>query len=454
MMRPEGHLISAVAAGSIAADLGLAPGDYLLLIDGSAVVDIFDYHMRQQEEQLLLTVRRQDSVIEYEIEKDEAEDLGLSFANPLMQDCLECDNNCVFCFIDQLPPGLRSSLYVKDDDLRLSFLTGNYATLTNLTDQELERLIQLRFSPLNISVHTTDPQLRKKMLRNKKAGDVLQRLQKIAAAGLEINCQIVLCPELNDGDQLDKTLADLAGLGPQLASVAVVPVGLTRHRTANRLFPLRPFSQAEAARLLDQIDAHQTGFLACQGRRLVYAADEFYLLAGRPLPAAAYYEGYPQLENGVGMMTNFIAELEEGLTGAKPAPAWSGHLVLGTGTAAVAMFTPFLAQLARLAGCPVTVWPVENEFFGKTVTVAGLVTGQDIKKQLAEPLTQLKQAGQVPLLLLPDSMFKADAEIMLDDITREELVRALDVPVIIVAASGTELVRQLVLIGQGQGEIK
>ncbi|MDW7655871.1 MAG: DUF512 domain-containing protein [Bacillota bacterium] len=475
MDQPEGHRISAVEAGSIAAELGLKPGDFLLQIDGQPLTDIFDYRLLQLKDTLLLTVSQQGVVIEYDIEKDEDEELGLAFTNPMLQDCSECDNHCIFCFIDQLPPGMRSSLYFKDDDLRLSFLSGNYATLTNLSDEALDRLIRYRFSPMNVSVHTTNPTLRRKMIRHREAGNILQRLQRIADAGLQINCQIVLCPGVNDGVELERTLADLIALGPSVGSIALVPVGITRYRQQNGLFPIRAYLQAEAAEILDLVCRLQHKLLQERGTRLVYAADEFYLKAGADLPDAASYEDFPQLENGVGMAAAMLADLDRGLSnqslsgrttpGAEPvwqvmpaSPALEAvqlpePVLIVTGTAAAPLFVPYRERMATIAGCPVQIMPIKNEFFGDSVTVAGLTTGQDIIEQMQPVVDQLRTVGRMPLLLLPASMFKADEAIMLDDMSLQQLSDRLAVPVWVGRPDGTAIAGLLKRIRQNKGDL-
>ena len=455
MMEPEEHLISAVEPDSIASDLGIQPGDFLLRLDGDTLIDIFDYRLRQLKSELLLTVRQHGRVTEYEIEKDEDEDIGLSFANPMLQDCTSCSNHCLFCFIDQLPGGMRASLYFKDDDLRMSFLNGNYATLTNLSDEALDRLIGYRYSPMNISVHTTNPVLRQKMIRHPRAGILMEQLRRIADAGLQINSQIVLCPGLNDGAELDRTLADLLTLGEAVGSIALVPVGITRYRRQNRLYALEPYRADQARAVLEQTQAVQQRMLTQRGTRLLYAADEFYLTAGIPLPPAADYEDFPQLENGVGMAALLRADLDEGLAAPDPVPAdiaWRAvpadfmgregptALLLATGTAAADLLQPYSDAMGRRCGLPVHVEAVANHFFGETVTVAGLLTGRDLAEQLAEPIRRLERAGLQPLLLLPSSMFRSDAPVMLDETTVQSLSDRLKVPVLVSRPDGKALV--------------
>ncbi len=441
MDEQQGYRIDSVEPESIAADLGLQAGDRLLALDGQAIEDLFDYRLKQLKTQLLVSVLQAGQWIEYDIEKEEADDLGLTFEHPLMQACTTCDNHCLFCFIDQLPPGLRKSLYLKDDDLRLSFLEGTYATLTNLTDEALDRLISYRFSPMNVSVHTTDPLLRKKMLRNRKAGRVLDQLQRIAQAGLLLNIQIVLCPGLNDGQALDQTLTDLVNLGPSLNSVAIVPVGLTRHRTQNGLYPLRAFSAEEARDLIQQVEAWQEGERSRGKGRVVYASDEFFILAGLPMPQTSYYETFAQLENGVGMVALMRQQLTDALATGQPAAALGQqHILIGTGTAAAPFLTAFQPQLERRLGAAVTVVPFVNAFFGPQITVAGLVTGQDVLAQARPLIQQLTQSGQGVLLVLPVSMTRQGEPVFLDDLTVSDVQQDLGVPVRLCETDGASLV--------------
>jgi putative radical SAM enzyme (TIGR03279 family) len=481
MRNPQGQLISACLPGSIAADLGLSPGDRLLAIDGQSVRDVFDYRLRQLSEQLLLTIHHQDgTLVEYDIEKDEDEDLGLEFDNPMLDECTRCHNRCIFCFIDQMPPGLRKTLYFKDDDLRMSFLNGNYVTLTNIREEELDRMIAYRFSPMNISVHTTDPDLRRRMMGNRKAGNILQRLQKLAAAGIRLNCQIVLCPEWNDGTALDKTLADLVALGSNVLSIALVPVGVTRYRDENKLVPLRLFTTGEAAAVVDTVTAWQDRLLAETGSRVVYLGDEFYFRAERPIPVAEAYEDYPQLENGVGMAALFQDTIRQILAGElpslaqaplemAPSPAASTSaqpgtpstanrtekVLAATGTLAAPLLTGFAMDLSGHYQLPVTIVPVINDFFGSTVTVTGLLTGQDLVKQirplLAEESADAVAGGRVKLLL-PDCLLKADAAVFLDDYTLQDVAEQLGIPVLVYPATAEGLTSGLAWLQEQQAE--
>lgn len=461
----QGQLISACLPDSIAADLGLGPGDHLLAIDGQPVRDVFDYRLRQLAAELVLTIRHADGIlVEYELEKDEDEDLGLEFANPMLDECTRCHNRCIFCFIDQLPPGLRKTLYFKDDDLRMSFLNGNYVTLTNIREDELDRLIAYRFSPMNISVHTTNPELRRRMMGNRQAGNVLTRLQKLAAAGIRLNCQLVLVPEWNDGAALEHTLADLTALGPAVQSIAMVPVGVTRYRDENHLTPLRVFRANEALAVVKTVTAWQESCLAA-GSRLVYASDEFYFRAGLPIPPADAYEDYPQLENGVGMVALFTETMDRlladpaGLAVAAPSlAAWPGsvpaislpgltdQVIIATGTLAGSLLTAAAARLTERLGLAIRVVPIVNEFFGATVTVAGLLTGRDLISQLQPVLagfsSEQRQAGRVKLLL-PECLLKADEPVLLDDLTLQTVADLLAVPVLALPASAEGLASAL-----------
>lgn len=456
MQQASGHLISGTIDGSIACELGLAPGDRLLAIDGQPVIDVFDFRTRQLSCQLLLTVETAaGELLEFDIEKDEDEDLGLDFANPVMADCTDCENHCVFCFIDQLPKGMRPSLYFKDDDLRLSFLTGNYVTLTNLDDAALDRLISYRLSPVNLSVHTTDPVLRLKMMRHRSAGSIMERMRRIAAAGMAINIQIVLCPGLNDGEALTRTLDDLIELGPGVLSIAIVPVGLTRFRTENRLFALRPLEPADAAAVIVEVNTRQLAMLGERQTRLVYAADEIYLKAGAELPDAVDYEDFPQLENGVGMGSLLRKEMAEGLaaTGLPAAAprcsAFPGRqicsqtlssVVLVTGTAAAPLLQPWLTELSARFGLDVRLAAISNRFFGERITVAGLLTGQDIIAQIPDTLAGWPDLDRAnTCLILPDCLLKADEDLLLDDCTIQQIADSLTLPVHVCAADAAGL---------------
>lgn len=423
-----GVCITAVEEGGIAHELGIAVGDVLLSINNETIQDIFDYRFQMAEEEIQVVIRKPDGTQwTLDIEKEESDDLGLSFEQPLMDAEKRCTNDCVFCFIDQLPPNMRETLYFKDDDARLSFLYGNYITMTNLKEAEIDRIIRYRMSPINVSVHTTNPDLRVKMLGNRFAGNIMERVKKLTDAGITVNAQIVLCRDLNDGAELERTLADLETLCPQLHSVSVVPVGLSKHRDG--LYPLVPFDKETSKTVLQQIHTWQQKLLAQFDTRTVYAADEFYIMAGEPLPVASNYEDFPQIENGVGMLASFLDECHAARQEALP-KACVRTVSIATGTSAA----PYIKQAAEaleacVNGLQVFVYPIENRFFGGHVSVTGLLTGTDLLEQLAD--VSLGDA-----LLLCRSMFRADTETMLDDVERAELETRLGIPVMIVDNDG------------------
>lgn len=407
-------VVKNVSPDGIGAELGIEPGDTLLAVDGEPAHDELDYVYLAAGECFTLEIKKPDGEIwELEIEREEDEPLGLNFEETL--GAKTCRNHCIFCFIDQMPPGMRETLYVKDDDERLSFLLGNYITLTNLREYELERICRWKI-PVNISVHTTDPALRVKMTGNRCAGDVLEKLRRLAQAGVAMNCQIVSVPGYNNCKALERTLTDLAALYPAVQTVSVVPVGLTRYREG--LAPLRLFTKEEAAREIGIIEDLQQTMLERHGTRFAYASDEFYLTAGRALPPAAAYEGFHQLENGVGMMADFSESFEKAFTRLKTAePCRTPRVVVTGALAADFIREKIKAAEARLGELNITVVPVENRFFGSAITVAGLVTGQDILAALAG------RTGQT--VYLPDVMLKNDSELLLDDVSVSDLRKTL-----------------------------
>lgn len=428
----EGHPISKVDPGSIGEELELEPGDRVLTINGNPVEDIFDYEYYVNSPSMTMVVRKANGE-EWELDiENDYEDLGLTFENGLMSDYRSCSNKCIFCFIDQMPPGMRETLYFKDDDARLSFLMGNYITLTNLSKRELQRICDLHISPINISVHATDPQVRQVLLGNKRrGGECLAIMQKFAQAGIVMNCQIVSCPGLNDGEILQQSMEDLAALYPQVKSVSVVPVGLTRYRQG--LYPLRPYTQPEAQAVVAQVEAYAQRCLAEQGSRIFWCSDEFYIQGHLPLPQDEYYEEYTQLENGVGMLRLLEVELHGATLGAPeniPVEPFS----IATGVAAA----PFLREMIDRAAAKCHtkldyhIYPIVNRFFGETITVAGLLTGQDLLAQL-----QGKDLGT--RILLPQNTLRHGETVFLDDMTLEELSQGLGVPVIPVNQDGFDL---------------
>jgi putative radical SAM enzyme (TIGR03279 family) len=419
--------VDQVHSGSPAAKAGIRPGDRLERIQGEPVLDEIDYQYLTAGTALRLDVRRGDVPLSLRLRKRAGAPLGLTFRSALMTRPRRCTNRCMFCFVDQLPPGLRPSLYVKDDDWRLSLKTGNFITLTNLPEKELNRIIARRASPLYLSVHTTDGALRQAMLGNPKADRILGLLRRFAEAGLCFHCQIVLCPGINDGEALGRTLADLYALYPATRSVALVPVGLTRYRDG--LPALRPYTPAEAAQVLNAMREWQRRALAERGTRLVFAADEFYQIAGRPLPPSTDYEDYPQLENGVGLLRQFADGFEAAARLGSPCVR-PRQVALATGVSAA----PFLTALTAahpLTGVSVDVRPIINRFFGETVTVAGLVTGGDLLAQLA--------GLRADELLLPACMLRAGEDVFLDGVPLTQISKQLGVPVRVVPPGGGDL---------------
>ncbi len=431
-MKRKGHVIRSVDPGSIAEELGLEAGDRLLSIDGHDPEDIFDYEYYLENESVVLEVLKADGE-EWELDiENQYQDLGLTFENGLMSEYRSCTNRCIFCFIDQMPPGMRDTLYFKDDDSRLSFLQGNYVTLTNMKKKDIDRIIRFHLSPINISVHTTDPELRCRMLRNRFAGEALKNIDRLYEAGTPMNGQIVLCRGINDGEQLERTIRDLSRYIPCMESVSVVPVGLTRYRDG--LYPLSPFTAEDAARTIDQIERWQEKLYAEYGTHFVHASDEFYILADRPMPEAERYDGYPQLENGVGMVRLMTEEVEETLREMEGDDK-EEELSVATGLLACRYLNGFLEQIrAKFPNRKVHLYPIVNEFFGEQITVAGLITGRDLIRQLTG-----KSLGS--RLLLPDCMFRSGEEVFLDDVTREQVKTALQVPVNIVKSSGQDFVK-------------
>lgn len=428
-MREKQQIISDVLPGSPAERAGLVKGDVLVSIDGEPVIDLVDYEHLTARETLTLEILKKNGGPELiELDKDDYEPLGLSFATSLMDKMRTCKNHCVFCFIDQMPKGGRSSLHVKDDDWRMSFVMGNYVTLTNLDERELDRVIRRRVSPLYVSLHASDPSVRRAMMKNPHAGDILPQLKKLAEAGLQFHLQIVLCPGLNDGDVLRRSIDDMLALYPHAQSLAVVPVGLTRHREG--LSPLRTFTKEEAATLIDEIEARQKELLEKIGTRFVFLADEWYTLCGRTLPAYDDYEGFPQIENGVGLLRLFEGEMLFALEDREPLQTPQRFLAAG-GTSAHDFFAESYRQLTPY-GITIETRAIRNRFFGESVTVGGLITGGDL-------VEQLKGETFGRALLIPRAMLKADEELFLDGMTKAEAEAALGTRIIPVA-TGEDLV--------------
>ncbi len=433
--------IAWVEDNSIGWETGIQPGDVLISINGKAIEDIIDYKYLISDEYLLLEIQKPNGDIwEIDIEKEAAEDLGLRFKNHLLDRERSCANNCIFCFIDQLAPSMRDTLYYKDDDWRLSFLLGNYITLTNLSDRDINRIIRQRISPLYISVHTIDAELRAAMLNNKQAVRIKDQLETLKDGNISFHCQIVLCPGINDGPKLDETVEYLIGLYPSLLSIAVVPVGLTKYRRG--LPTLKPFDEQSSKDVITQVGKWQSMMLQKTGSRLVYAADEFFITAGVPLPRFHEYEDFPQLENGVGLMSKFEKEFHHGLKHLKSIRYNKNKQVsIATGKSATQFLEGLIDGFNDRTGMKVCIHGIENRFFGPRVTVAGLVTGRDLLGQLSG-----KPLGQV--LLIPDTMLRAGEKVFLDDMTVAQLSSALNTKVVPVTVDGNQLINTLVDFGR------
>lgn len=430
--------ITSVAPRSRAERAGVRTGDLLIRINGRNVTDVLDYRFFLTDTTVRLSLLRDGEEQEAVIQKREYDDIGLDFETPLMDKKHACENKCIFCFIDQLPRGMRKSLYFKDDDSRLSFLHGNFITMTNLTERDIDRIIEMHISPVNVSVHTTNPELRVKMMHNKRAGDVLAYLPRLAEAGITLCGQIVLCRGINDGDELDRSMRDLYALGSAMESVSIVPAGLTKYR--DKLYPLTTYSPDEAAAVIRQVESFADRCLAECGSRKFFCADELYLTAGLPLPQEAYYEGYAQIENGVGMITSLMTEFEDEL------PFLDEYLAdyhaprrvsICTGVAAYPTIRAMAARLVSMVeGLDIHVYEIVNHFFGETVTVAGLLTGTDMAEQLAG-----QDLGDE--LIIPENTLRADEAMFLDDMTPDELSRRLGVPVRPGKNEGAAFIREM-----------
>ncbi|HJA44037.1 DUF512 domain-containing protein [Lachnoclostridium sp. An118] len=426
------HIIKSIEPGSIAEELGIEKGDVLLSINDQEIEDVFDYHFYVNDEQLVLTIEKPDGEEwELEIEKDYEEDLGIEFEQGLMDEYRSCRNKCIFCFIDQMPKGMRDTLYFKDDDSRLSFLQGNYVTLTNMSDHDIDRIIRYHLEPINISFHTTNPELRCQMLHNRFAGEALRKVDRLYEAGIEMNGQIVLCRGINDGEELERSIRDLAGYLPYLQSVSVVPVGLTRYRDG--LYPLEPFTPEDARKVLEVVRRWQDELYEKWGTHFIHAGDEWYLLAGEDMPPQERYDGYLQLENGVGMMRLLEDEFREAFE-KLPGDEMPREVSVATGKLAYPLICSMAEKLkSRYPGTVIHTYQIENRFFGERITVAGLVTGQDLKEQLSG-----KKLGKA--LLLPCNMFRSQEEVFLDDMTLDELKDALQSEIDIVKSSGQDFI--------------
>ncbi|MCM1184698.1 MAG: DUF512 domain-containing protein [Roseburia sp.] len=427
------HPIERVLPGSIAEEMEVEAGDVLVEINGNKIEDIFDYQYFTQDEYIELLIRK-SSGEEWllEIDKEYDEDLGIVFENGLMDAYHSCHNKCIFCFIDQMPKGMRETLYFKDDDTRLSFLQGNYVTLTNMSDADIDRIIKYNLSPINVSFQTTNPELRCKMLNNRFAGQALEKAWRLARAGVTMNGQIVLCKGVNDGEELERSIRDLSAYLPNLESVSVVPVGLSKYREG--LYPLEPFTKEDARAVLATIHRWQDRLWPQYGLHFVHASDEWYILAEEALPEEARYDGYLQLENGVGMLRLLSDEFQAALADCGEGSVAAQTLSIATGKLAYPYIKDMARQMTeRFSQIKIYVYPITNDFFGEQITVSGLLTGQDI-------LAQLKGQTLGERLLLPQNVLKSGEAVFLDDMTVSELEKALQVPIDIVKSSGQDFV--------------
>lgn len=439
------HKIRDVQAGSIAQELEIEPGDVLLSVNHMEIEDIFDYQYQTQEEEIVVLIRKPSGEEwELEIEKDADEDLGIIFENGLMDEYRSCYNKCIFCFIDQMPPGMRDTLYFKDDDSRLSFLQGNYVTLTNMSDKDIERIIRYRLEPINISFQTMNPELRCKMLHNRFAGEALLKAERLYEAGIHMNGQIVLCKGYNDGAELEYSIEKLSKYIPYLESVSVVPVGLSRYRDG--LTELEPFNRDDAKKVTETIQRWQDKIWKEHGIHFIHGGDEWYLLAGEEVPAEETYDGYLQLENGVGMIRLLTEEFKEAFARAKEEDSYKEYgrkreISMATGKLAFPYINRMAEQMENaFPGIRIHVYEIRNDFFGEMITVSGLLTGKDIIAQLNG-----KELGET--LYLPENVLRSGETVLLDDLTLSDISRTLQVPVDIVKSSGQDFVNA-VLSGQ------
>ena len=429
--------ITGVEKASPAAKHGILPGDILISINGHDINDVLDYRFRLTEKKITLLIHRGPDLKEITIKKDEYSDIGLEFETYLMDKKHSCRNKCVFCFIDQLPKGMRDTLYFKDDDSRLSFLMGNYITLTNLSEEDVDRIIEMKTSPINVSVHTTSPELRVKMMKNKNAGKVLSYLRRFADAGISLNCQIVLCKGINDGKELERSMTDLAALYPSLVGVSIVPAGITNYREG--LCHLEPFTAEEAGEVIDTIDKFGEKCLKKFGTRLFFSSDELYIEAGRELPGEDYYEGYPQIENGVGMIRSMDGEFTDELDFLDEYDLEKPRKVsVATGAAAYDFIKSLADRLCeQVPTLECHVYKIINDFFGHNITVAGLLTGKDLANQLKG-----KDLGD--RLLIPRVTLRSEGDVFLDDTTPEWLAEQLrGIEVVPVESTGNDFVSKV-----------
>lgn len=423
-----------VTKGSHAEKAGIKSGETLLKINSNEIVDVLDYRFYQVNRQLSLEISDGKNIRTVEIAKGEYDEIGLEFETYLMDEQHSCRNKCIFCFIDQLPKGLRKSLYFKDDDSRLSFLFGNYITLTNITEHEIERIIKMHISPINVSVHTTNPELRCKMMNNRFAGDALKNLKRFADAGITLNCQIVACPGINDGDELLRTMRDLENLGVEMT--AIVPVGLTAYRDG--LYPLVPYNKETAAQTLDLIEQYGDMCKEKHGRRIFFAGDEFYILAEREIPAPEFYEDFSALEDGVGMIAYLTDDVKWALEEFENDENPNHTVTVACGTGVFPFMKKIMAMInVKFPNITINTQPIKNNFFGGGVNVSGLVTGGDL-------INQLKGKNIGERLIIPSSMLRFENDLFLDDVSTDDVERELNAELVAVNNNGADLVNAII----------
>lgn len=437
------HMIKEVFPDSIAEEMGIEPGDSLLSINDERIEDVFDYRFLIKNEYIEVLIQKPDGEEwQLEIEKDYEDDLGMEFDNGLMSDYRSCSNRCIFCFIDQMPPGMRETLYFKDDDSRLSFLQGNYITLTNMKQEDIERIVHMHLAPINISVHTTNPDLRCKMLNNRFAGEKLKYLDLLYDNHIEMNGQVVACKNVNDGAELKRTIEDLSKYLPFMRSVSVVPAGITKYREG--LYPLELYTKEEAGAMIDVIESYQQNFYEEYGLHFIHASDEWYITAQRDFPEEERYDGYIQLENGVGMMRLFLNEFDEAFDAAVNRDDYPARkeeiartLTIATGKLAYPAICGFADRImSAFPGIKIHVYAIRNDFFGETITVSGLITAQDMMKQLKEHQETGENLGDV--LLIPSNMLRSGEQVFLDDLCVQDVEEALGMKLAAVEAGGKD----------------
>ncbi len=429
--------ITEVLKGTPAARQGIKAGDTLIAINGNPITDVLDYRYYLCEKKLTLSLCRDGNEFSVSIKKGEYDDIGLEFETFLMDKKHSCRNKCIFCFIDQLPRGMRDTLYFKDDDSRLSFLQGNYITMTNLTDDDVERIIKMKMSPINISVHTTNPELRVKMLKNPKAATSLDYLRRFAEAGTEIGCQIVLCRGINDGEELARSMHDLAAYYPAVKSVSIVPAGMTKFREEKGLYPLTAFTKEEAKAVIEQVETFAEQCFKAYGTRIFYVGDELYLEAGLPIPDAAYYEEFHQLEDGVGMIASTRQDFLSALADAEEDDGRERDISIATGVAAYPLMCELSeALMKQYQGIKIHVYEIKNDYFGESITVAGLITGEDL-------LAQLKGKALGKTLYISQNMLRHEGDLFLCGMSIDALSDALGVEICPTSADGYDLLDAL-----------